>query len=208
MNETKLNIIADFLNGKLSVTEKDEFLAELESDTELKSEFEKLQQLRAIAERNRILEEVRQVHNQKITELKAPKGRIISLPKISGVAAAACFVGVFYLGNADFNYLQLSSAERGNNNATTALTDLEKGLSLLQNDEPKTAIQYFQKAKNNTELTDYYKDAARWYEVVSYAEMDMDKEAKTQLSLIINSTGFKYKIGWIEQLKMKIRLIF
>lgn len=208
MNETILNIIADFLNGKLSATERDEFLALLESDTQLKSEFEKLQQLRAIAERNRILEEVRQVHEQKIAELKAPKGRIISLPKISGVAAAACFVGVFYLGNADFNYLQLSSAERGDSNATTALTDLEKGLSLLQNDEPKTAIQYFQKAKNNTELTDYYRDAARWYEVVSYAEMDMDVQAKKQLSLIKNSTGFKYKIGWIEQLKMKVRLMF
>ncbi len=108
---------------------------------------------------------------------------------------------MFYLGTADFNYLELNSAERGNNNATTALTDLEKGLSLLQKDEPKTAIQYFQKAKNNTELTNYYRDAARWYEVVSYAEMNMDKEAKTQLSLIKNSTGFKYKIGWIEELK-------
>jgi len=205
MKETKLNIIADFLNGKLSATEKDEFLAQLESDTELKSEFEKLQQLRAIAERNRILEEVRQVHEQKIAELKTPKGRIISLPKISGMAAAACFVGVFYLGTADFNYLELSSAERGYNNAITALTDLEKGLNLLQNNEPKTAIQYFQKAKNNTELTDYYRDAARWYEVVSYAEMDMDEQAKNSLNIIKNSKSFKYKIGWVEELKMKVR---
>ena len=208
MNETKLNIIADFLNGKLSATENDEFLAQIEADVELKAEFEKLQQLKAIAERNRILEEVRQVHNQKITELKAPKGRIISLPKISGIAAAACFVGVFYLGTADFDYLELSTAERGDSNVTTALTDLEKGLSLLQNDEPKTAIQYFQKAKNNTELTDYYRDAARWYEVVSYAAMDMDENAKNSLNLIENSKSFKYKIGWIEEWKMKIRLMF
>lgn len=208
MNETKLNIIADFLNGKLSATERDEFLAQLESDVELKSEFEKLQQLRVIAERSQILAEARQVHEQKIAELKTPKGKIISLPKISGVAAAACFVGVFYLGNADFNYLELSSAERGNNNTTTALTDLEKGLSLLQKDEPKTAIQYFQKAKNNADLTDYYRDAARWYEVVSYTKMDMDKEAKNSLNLIENSKSFKYKIGWIEEWKMKVRLWF
>jgi hypothetical protein len=208
MNETKLNIIADFLNGKLSATEKDEFLTQIEADIELKAEFEKLQQLKAIAERNRILEEVRQVHEQKIAALKASKGRIISLPKISGVAAAACFVGVFYLGNADFDYLELSSAERGNNNALTALTDLERGLSLLKTDEPKTAIQYFRKAKDNTELTDYYRDAARWYEVVSYAEMDMDENAKSSLNLIENSKSFKYKIGGIEEWKMKIRLTF
>lgn len=208
MNEAKLNIIADFLNGKLSATEKDEFLAQLELDVELKAEFEKLQQLKAIAERNRILDEVRQIHTQKITELKAPKGQIRLLPKISSLTAAACLVGVVYLGNSNFDYLELSSAERGNNNATTALTDLEKGLSLLQNDEPKTAIVYFQKAKDNTELTDYYRDAARWYEVVSYAEMDMDKEAKNSLKLIENSKSFKYKIGWIEKQKMKVRLWF
>lgn len=208
MNETKLNIITDFLNGKLSATEKDEFLAQLESDTELKSEFEKLQHLKTIAERSRILEEVRQIHEHKMAELKAPKGKMISLPKISGIAAAACFVGMFYLGNADFDYLELSSAERGNGNAITALSDLEKGLDFLKKDEPKTAIQYFQKAKNNAELTDYYRDAARWYEVISYAEMDMDEKAKTQLSSIKNSTGFKYKIGWIEEWKMKIRLMF
>ncbi len=208
MNETKLNIIADFLNGKLSATEKSEFLSQLESDTELKSEFEKLQQLKAIAERNRILEEVRQVHGQKITELKTPKGNIIFWPKISGVAAAACFAGVIYLGNADFDSMQLSSIERGKNSTLTALGDFEKGLDLLKKHDIKAAITFFQKAKNNTELTDYYRDAARWYEVVSYAEMDMDKEAKTQLNLIENSTGFKYKIGWIEELKMKIRLMF
>ncbi len=208
MNETKLNIIADFLNGKLSATEKDEFLAQLETDDELKAEFEKLQQLRAIAERNRILEEARQVHEHKIAELKAPKGKKISLPKITSFAAAACLVGVIYLGNADFDYMQLSSAERGENNAITALTDLEKGLDFLKKNEPKMAFEYFQQVKNNAELTDYYRDAACWYEVVSYAEMGLDKQAKNQLNLIENQAGFKYKIAWIEQWKMKIRLLF
>lgn len=208
MSQSDNKILGDYLNKKLSKADEYTLRVRLESDESLKEEYERLALLKTIAERNRILEEVRQVHEQKIAELKTPKGSIISWSKISGFAAAACFVGVFYLGNADFNYLQLSSAERGNNNATTALTDLEKGLSLLQNDEPKTAIVYFQKAKDNTELTDYYRDAARWYEVVSYAEMDMDKEAKNSLKLIENSKSFKYKIGWIEQLKMTIRLIF
>ncbi|MFY7910201.1 MAG: hypothetical protein ACOVO2_11635 [Emticicia sp.] len=208
MNETKLNIIADFLNGKLSATEKDELLAQLESDAELKAEFEKLQQLKAIAERNRILDEVRHVHEQKIAGLKVSKGKKISLPKASGIAAAASVVFMLYLGNADFDYIQISNTERGESTQQSALTTFEDGLQLLKQSKTTESIEKFNQVANNQSITDYYRDAARWYKVVALVEMNKDSEAKTLLSQIENSTGFTYKISWLEKWKLKVRLWF
>jgi hypothetical protein len=208
MNETNINIIGDFLNQKLSEEGENTFLQNLETDAELKADFEKLQLLKQVAERNRILEEAKQVHNEKIEALKSSKSSIISLPKIASFAAAASVIFMLYLGNTDFEYTKISNAERGENTKESAIVAFENGIEFLKQHKPSEAIEKLNQVIDNKELTDYYRDAARWYKVVALAEMDKDKEAKILLNQIENSAGFTYKIGWIEQWKMKIRLWF
>jgi hypothetical protein len=208
MNETELNIIGDFLNKKLTADEQKAFERRLSNEAELKAEFDKIALLKQIAERNRIIEQARNIHKKEIELLQKPKGRLVSLPKIGGLAAAACLVFAIYLGSSDFDYVYISNVERGEKSSENSLNDFEKGVGLLKDNQPKQAIGYFRRVQSNSELRAYYKDAARWYEVVALTEMNKDEEAKTLLNQIENSAGFKYKISWIEKMKMKVRLWF
>lgn len=207
MNESKKELIKSYFYKKLSEAEKKDILAQIEASKELKEEFTNLELLQKVAERNRILEQAKQIHANKILEFKTPKGRVISWVRISTSAAAACLIFTLYLGNSDFEYTEISQAERGST-TESSLSDFDKGMNLLKNNQAENALIYFDKTINNQELTEYYKDAAQWYKVVALAKMDKDEEAKKQLSLIENSTDFKYKVAWIEQWKLKVRLWF
>jgi tetratricopeptide (TPR) repeat protein len=183
-------------------------LERLEVDFVLKADFEQISRLKNVAERNQILNEALSIHQQQVEALKRPERKVVSLGSIAASAVAACLIFTLYLGNSDFEYTETSQVERGDATAESTLSDFDAGIKSLKENQPTKAIAYFDKSINNQELTDYYRDAARWYKVVALAEMDKDDEAKTLLNQIENSVGFKYKIGWIEQWKMKVRLIF
>lgn len=205
MNESKKELIKSYFYKKLSEAEKKDILAQIEASKELKEEFTNLELLQKVAERNRILEQARQIHANKISEFKTPKDKVIPWVWVSSAVAAACLVFTLYLGNSDFEYTEISQAERGST-AESSLSDFDKGINLLKNNQAENALIYFDKTINNQELTEYYKDVAQWYKVVALAKMDKDEEAKTLLNQIENSTGFTYKIGLIEKWKMKVRL--
>ena len=207
MNENNIDIIADYLNEHLGTKERADFETELLTNPTMKEDLEKLRLLRQIAERNRILEQVKTVHTQQIEALKKPKTGIISLAKIATLAAAASVVFMIYLGNSDVNYLKISSVERGDGNVKTALVNFENGINLLKDNKNQAAISEFENVLKNQDIEEYYRDASQWYEAVALAKIGEDEQAKTILNSIENNKNFKYQILFWDKIRLKIRLL-
>ena len=207
MNENNVDTIADYLNQKLGTKEQADFENEIQTNPTMKEDLEKLRLLRQIAERNRILEQAKTVHTQRIEALKKPKGGIISLAKIATLAAAASVIFMIYLGNSEVNYLEISSVERGDGNVKTALINFENGVNLLKDNKNQAAISEFENVLKNQDIEEYYRDASQWYEAVALTKIGEDEQAKRILNSIENNKNFKYQISFWDKIRIKIRLL-
>jgi hypothetical protein len=205
MTENYIDLIADYLNEKLDLSQRADFEKELLLNESLQKETEKLGLLKKIAERNRILEEAKIIHNRELNTLKTPV-KVFSWAKIASFTAAASVMLMLYLGNSDVDYIEVSAVERGGDTTQSFITNFEKGVSFLKENKNKEAISEFDSLINNQNIEEYFQDASKWYKVVALAEMDNDIEAQKLLNVIESDNSFKFKISFLDKLKVKLRL--
>lgn len=78
---------------------------------------------------------------------------------------------------------------------------------LLIDGKDKEAAQAFSVIKNSENLRKYYRDLARWLEVVALAETDKTKAGKLFREIEADA-DFKYKISFSDKIKLRARLLF
>lgn len=207
MDASNLDIVANYLNNKLGEEEKNNFEKELISNTSLKSDTDNLSLVKQIAERSRILNQAKVIHNREVESLKKPFLKVIPLVKIASFAAAASLVFMIYLGNSDVKYIEISSVERGQGTQQSALKNFEKGIDFLKQNKNDEALVEFNHVIDNQNIEEYYRDASLWYEVVALSNMNEDLKAKEMLKSIEGDERFKYKISFLDKLRIKFRLL-
>jgi hypothetical protein len=132
---------------------------------------------------------------------------VIPLVKIASFAAAASLVFMIYLGNSDVKYIEISSVERGQGTQQSALKNFEKGIDFLKQNKNDEALVEFNHVIDNQNIEEYYRDASLWYEVVALSNMNEDLKAKEMLKSIEGDERFKYKISFLDKLRIKFRLL-
>jgi hypothetical protein len=207
MDASNLDIVANYLNNKLGEEEKNNFEKELISNTSLKSDTDNLSLVKQIAERSRILNQAKLIHKREMESLKKPSLKVIPLVKIASFAAAASLVFMIYLGNSDVKYIEISSVERGLGTQQSALQNFEQGIDLLKQNKNDEALVEFNHVIDNQNIEEYYRDASLWYEVVALSNMNEDLKAKEMLKSIEGDERFKYKISFLDKLRIKFRLL-
>jgi hypothetical protein len=210
MNEATRDRLAAYLNGSLARYELETLQDELNTNAALQAELAQLERVRSIAERSRIMEQARRIHKAK-TEAFAdvPTRHLVVWGRGVAIAAAACLVVVFYLRLTPVTYLTLSDVERGVPAATgtSPLADLEAGLTLLQQDNATKAASRFRAAQSDSTLTPYYRDAARWYEVMALAETDKPT-ARQRLAALEADASFQFPVSAFDKWRLRMRLWF
>jgi hypothetical protein len=215
MEEKDLDILDLYLRGELSP--EDALLVEvrLANEPELKAIYEKMQLLAMAAKKQESRLKIKAVHQQKMQEWKeaslSSEKKNFSILKWTSFAAAACLVGILYLGNADFDMpspveLQERSA-KAENNSESVYVEFMKANELLNNKQYAAAAELFGKVSVDENYMPYYREMSRWYQVVAVSNVD-ERKAKELLEAIEQTPNTKYEIPALEKMKMKIRLAF
>jgi hypothetical protein len=215
MEEKDLDILDLYLRGELSP--EDALLVEvrLAAEPELKVIYEKMQLLAMAAKKQESRLKIKAVHQQKMQEWKevgvSSDKKNFSILKWTSFAAAACLVGILYLGNADFDMpspveLQERSA-KAENNSESVYVEFMKANELLNNKQYAAAAELFGKVSADEKYMPYYREMSRWYQVVAVSNVD-ERKAKELLEAIEQTPNTKYEIPSLEKMKMKIRLAF
>ncbi|MFC3812733.1 hypothetical protein [Lacihabitans lacunae] len=214
MEEKDLDILDLYLRGELSP--EDALLVEvrLANEPELNAIYEKMQLLAMAAKKQESRLKIKAVHQQKMQEWKevgVSDKKNFSILKWTSFAAAACLVGILYLGNADFDMpspveLQERSA-KAENNSESVYVEFMKANELLNNKQYAAAAELFGKVSSDENYMPYYREMSRWYQVVAVSNVD-ERKAKEFLEAIEQTPNTKYEIPALEKMKMKIRLAF
>ena len=215
MEEKDLDILDLYLRGDLSPEDALLVEARLADEPELKVIYEKMQLLAMAAKKQESRLKIKAVHQQKMQEWKeigvSSDKKNFSILKWTSFAAAACLVGILYLGNADFDMpspveLQERSA-KAENNSESVYVEFMKANELLNNKQYAAAAELFRKVSADVNYMPYYREMSRWYQVVAVSNVD-ERKAKELLQAIEQTPNTKYEIPALEKMKMKIRLAF
>lgn len=214
MEEKDLDILDLYLRGELSPEDALLVEARLTAEPELKAIYEKMQMLAMAAKKQESRLKIKAVHQQKMQEWKevaVSDKKNFSILKWTSFAAAACLVGILYLGNADFDMpspveLQERSA-KAENNSESVYVEFMKANELLNNKQYAAAAELFGKVSADENYMPYYREMSRWYQVVAVSNVD-ERKAKELLEAIEQTPNTKYEISAMEKMKMKIRLAF
>lgn len=218
MEEKDLDILDLYLSGELSPEDALLVEARLAAEPELKAIYEKMQLLAMAAKKQESRLKIKAVHQQKMQEWNADPVEVgvsdkknFSILKWTSFAAAACLVGILYLGNADFDMpspveLQGRSA-KVENNSESVYVEFMKANELLNNKQYAAAAELFGKVSADENYMPYYREMSRWYQVVAVSNVD-ERKAKELLETIEQTPNTKYEIPALEKMKMKIRLAF
>lgn len=216
MTEQELEILEAYVLGNLEKKESAEVEQRLLSDDEWQSNLKKMGVLKALPEKLALRNKIKAIHQEvlKEWEQESPKkGKIISWPKIA-VAGIAASVATFIYFNQSHITLpgQLIMQERGSdsNISESDRFDFQKfkdAQAFLISGKNQEAAEAFAQIKNEEHLRKYYRDLARWLEVVALAEIDKPKAAQL-LREIESDDDFKYKIPYFDKIRLKTRLLF
>ncbi len=216
-NPEILDQIQQYLSQQMSEEERADFTKKIEGDSLLKDDVEKLSLLKSIAERQRLRDEIKNIHQQKMAEWSDSEENLpvkrFNLWKITGgFAMAASVAMVCFLTFSDVQYEPISSeTERGNiENQDVVLKKFDETISKLENGDTKTSFllyEDFAKIKAEQNLRPYYKDAADWYSVVALVKSKEYQKADELLKNIESRTDFKFGISTVDKWKMKWKIL-
>jgi hypothetical protein len=213
--------IEDYLNDRLDATTKADFEARMAVDTDLREEVVKLQLLRQIAKRNATREKIKAIQTEKISEWKAEatdneeitdeteraKPKLKIWRNFGTFAAAASVALVMYLNFSSISMPnEATLSERGNGAELDSIqkVNFENYLTAqkaLQSGDNATAISYFEKVANATEIRPYYKDASTWFLAVANVEKS-PKKAEELMQNILSKQDFKYEVSLLDKARM------
>ncbi|WP_041257630.1 hypothetical protein [Fibrella aestuarina] len=208
MSEAELDTLANYLNNQLSAAERLALEQRLATDGALRAELANLQQVRSVAARSRLLAQARQQHEASIAAFGTEPVRRLGWGRWATSVAAACLLVVAYLRLSDVSYLTISEIERGTSKTATApspLSQFETGLAQLQQGAYDAALPRLRQTQLDTSLTAYYRDAARWYEVVALAHTNKPL-ARQRLNAIDADPAFAYPIPIADRLRVRLRV--
>jgi hypothetical protein len=216
-NPEILDQIQQYLSQQMSEEERADFTQKIEEDSLLKDDVEQLTLLKNIAERQRLRDEIKSIHQQKMTEWNDSEG-VLPVKKLNywqitgGFAVAASVAMVCFLTFSDVNYKPISSeTERGNfENQDLVLKKFDENIKKLENGEVKNSVllyEDFKKIKAENNLRQYYKDAADWYSVVALVKSGEYQKANELLKNIESKTDYKFGISSVDKWKMKWKIL-
>ncbi|MBK6975815.1 MAG: hypothetical protein IPH28_00845 [Cytophagaceae bacterium] len=216
MTDQELEILEAYILGHLDGIQIVEVEEKLRTDKAWQENFGKIKVLKELPGRLQLREKIKAIQNEVLTEWKidsTPKSRIISWPKIaiSGIAASVALFVYFNVSNISIPGA-LTMQERGSetNISKADLVDFQMfkdAQQLLIDGKDKEAAQAFSVIKNSENLRKYYRDLARWLEVVALAETDKTKAGKLFREIEADA-DFKYKISFSDKIKLRARLLF
>lgn len=218
MEDKDLDLIEQYLGGELSPEDALLVEARLAAEPELKDIYEKMQLLSMAAKKQESRLKIKAVHQQKMHEWNAEPVEVdvsyrknFPILKWTSFAAAACMVGILYLGNADFEMpspveLQERSA-KAENNSESVYVGFMKANELLNNKQYAAAAELFGIVSADENYMPYYREMSQWFQVVAVSNVD-ERKAKELLEVIEQTPNTKYEIPALEKMKMKIRLAF
>ena len=216
MTDQELEILEAYILGHLDGIQIVEVEEKLRTDKAWQENFGKIKVLKELPGRLQLREKIKAIQNEVLTEWKidsTPKSRIISWPKIAitGIAASVALFVYFNVSNISIPGA-LTMQERGNetNISKADLVEFQMfkdAQQLLIDGKDKEAAQAFSVIKNSENLRKYYRDLARWLEVVALAETDKTKAGKL-FREIESDADFKYKISFSDKIKLRARLLF
>lgn len=215
--------IEDYLNNRLGETEKADFEARMAADADLREEVVKLQLLRQIAKRNATREKIKAIQAEKLAEWKAeiadnqevieeetkPKFKIWR--NIGTFVAAASVALVMYLNFSSFTMPDAATlSERGNSAELDAVQKLNfenylTAQKALKTGDNKTAIEYFEKVRNSTEIRPYYRDASMWFLAVANVDKN-PKKAEDLMQDILSKKDFKYEVSTLDKARIWVKI--
>ena len=216
MTDQELEILEAYILGHLDGIQIEEVEEKLRTDKAWQENFGKIKVLKELPGRLQLREKIKAIQNEVLTEWKidsTPKSRIISWPKIAITGIAASVALFVYFNVSDISIPgALTMQERGNetNISKADLVDFQMfkdAQQLLIDGKDKEAAQAFSVIKNSENLRKYYRDLARWLEVVALAETDKTKAGKL-FREIESDADFKYKISFSDKIKLRARLLF
>ncbi len=216
MTDQELEILEAYILGHLDCIQIEEVEEKLRTDKAWQENFGKIKVLKELPGRLQLREKIKAIQNEVLTEWKidsTPKSRIISWPKIAITGIAASVALFVYFNVSDISIPgALTMQERGNetNISKADLVDFQMfkdAQQLLIDGKDKEAAQAFSVIKNSENLRKYYRDLARWLEVVALAETDKTKAGKL-FREIESDADFKYKISFSDKIKLRARLLF
>ena len=216
MTDQELEILEAYILGHLDCIQIEEVEEKLRTDKAWQENFGKIKVLKELPGRLQLREKIKAIQNEVLTEWKidsTPKSRIISWPKIAITGIAASVALFVYFNVSDISIPgALTMQERGNetNISKADLVDFQMfkdAQQLLIDGKDKEAAQAFSVIKNSENLRKYYRDLARWLEVVAFAETDKTKAGKL-FREIESDADFKYKISFSDKIKLRARLLF
>ena len=216
MTDQELEILEAYILGHLDCIQIEEVEEKLRTDKAWQENFGKIKVLKELPGRLQLREKIKAIQNEVLTEWKidsTPKSRIISWPKIAitGIAASVALFVYFNVSNISIPGA-LTMQERGSetNISKADLVDFQMfkdAQQLLIDGKDKEAAQAFSVIKNSENLRKYYRDLARWLEVVALAETDKTKAGKLFREIEADA-DFKYKISFSDKIKLRARLLF
>ncbi|MBK9934656.1 MAG: hypothetical protein IPP61_01830 [Cytophagaceae bacterium] len=216
MTDQELEILEAYILGHLDGIQIVEVEEKLRTDKAWQENFGKIKVLKELPGRLQLREKIKAIQNEVLTEWKidsTPKSRIISWPKIAitGIAASVALFVYFNVSNISIPGA-LTMQERGSetNISKADLVDFQMfkdAQQLLIDGKDKEAAQAFSVIKNSENLRKYYRDLARWLEVVALAETDKTKAGKLFREIEADA-DFKYKISFSDKIKLRARLLF
>jgi hypothetical protein len=216
-NPEILDQIQQYLNQQMSEEERIDFMQKIESDSLLKDDVEKLTLLKNIAERQRLRDEIKSIHQQKMAEWSDSE-EILPIKKLNfwkitgGFAVAASVAMACFLTFSDVNYKSISSeTERGNiENQDLVLKKFDETIKAIENGDVKNSLNSYEtltKIKARENLRPYYKDAADWYSVVALVKSEEYQKADELLKNIESRTDYKFGISTLDKWKMKWKIL-
>jgi hypothetical protein len=222
-NPAILDQIQQYLSQQMTEEERADFTQKIEGDSLLKDDVDKLSLLKNIAERQRLRDEIKSIHQQKMTEwndsVEISPVKKLNYWKISGgFAVAASVAMVCFLTFSDVNYKPISSeTERGNiENQDLVLKKFDESIRELETGNKKgwheknvyqNSYETFKKVKAEKNLRPYYKDAADWYSVVALVKSEEYQKADELLKNIESKTDYKFGINTVDKWKMKWKIL-
>ena len=216
-NPEILDQIQQYLSQQMSEEERTDFNQKVDRDLSLKEDVEKLSLLKNIAERQRLRDEMKTIHQQKMAEWDEPV-EILPVKKLDfwkitgGFSVAASVAMVCFLTFSDVKYEPISSeTERGNvENQDVVLRKFDENIKNLENGDVKSSYllyEDFVKIKTLPNLRPYYKDAADWYSVVALVKSEEYQKADELLKNIESRTDYKFGISTVDKWKMKWKIL-
>ncbi len=220
MEDSDLEIVENYLFGRLSSPEKQEVEERLHNEPELAAALEKMKVLANTAQKYELRQKIKELQIKKASafetttfEVSSQKSNFKAVIKWTSLVAAACLAGVLYLGTADFsipNTLSLQERSAGEDISKADKVDFQTIINAQKELEKKNYVvsaKMFAQIKNTASFRTYYRDMSKWFEVVALSEID-EKQAKVLFEEIKNTPDFKYKISKTDWVKMQIRLVF